>query len=287
MDFARQRGLPVFAVQHHHAHIAAVMAEHGLGGEALGLALDGVGLGTDGTAWGGELLRVGGARLERLGHLQELALPGGDSAAREPWRMAASALHALGRGEEIERRFALAAAGPVRQMLERNFNSPTTSSCGRLFDAAAGLLGVREISAFEGQAAMLLEGLAQAHGPVAPMSAGYVMQDGVLSFLPLLERLADTDDAGFGAALFHSTLAQGLAEWLMAARKKTELNDVVLGGGCFLNTVLRVELSRLLNSSPLTLYHAHDVPPNDGGLSLGQAWVAMQENLPVETGTKK
>jgi len=160
---------------------------------------------------GRRVAAVGGESFERLGHLKELALPGGDCAAREPWRMAASALHALSRSEEIERRFALAAAGPVRQMLERNFNSPPTSSCGRLFDAAAGLLGVREISAFEGQAAMLLEGLAQVHGPVAPMSAGYVLQDGVLSFLPLLERLADTDDAGFGAALFHSTLAHGLA----------------------------------------------------------------------------
>jgi hydrogenase maturation protein HypF len=282
VDFARQRDLPVLAVQHHHAHIAAVMAEHGLGGGALGLALDGVGLGSDGTAWGGELLRVDGARFERLGHLQELALPGGDSAAREPWRMAASALHALGRGDEIERRFALPAAGPVRQMLDRHLNSPPTSSCGRLFDAAAGLLGVRKISAFEGQAAMLLEGLAQAHGPVAPMSAGYVMQDGVLSFLPLLECLADTDDAGFGAALFHSTLVHGLAEWVMAVKGKMELNNLVLGGGCFLNTVLRVELSRLLNSTTLTLYHAHDVPPNDGGLSLGQAWVATQEN-PLES----
>jgi hydrogenase maturation protein HypF len=146
-----------------------------------------------------------------------------------------------------------------------------------LFDAAAGLLGVREISAFEGQAAMLLEGLAQAHGPVAPMHAGYVIKGGVLSFLPLLERLADTDDAGFGAALFHSTLAHGLAEWTMAARGKAESENVVLGGGCFLNAILRTELSRLLNSSTLTLYHARDVPPNDGGLSLGQAWVAMQE----------
>lgn len=277
VGFAQQRGLPVLAVQHHHAHIASVMAEHGLAGPVLGLALDGVGLGTDGTAWGGELLRVDGARFERLGHLKELALPGGDRAAREPWRMAASALHALGRGEEIERRFSHSAAMAVREMLEKNFNSPTTSSCGRLFDAAAGLLGVREISAFEGQAAMLLEGLAQAHGPVAPMNSGYIMQGSVLSFLPLLERLADTDDAGFGAALFHSTLAHGLAEWVMAARGKTEINEVVLGGGCFLNAVLRVELSRLLNLSPLTLYHAQNVPPNDGGLSLGQAWVAMQE----------
>ncbi|BAN34612.1 (NiFe) hydrogenase maturation protein HypF [Sulfuricella denitrificans skB26] len=277
VGFARQHGLPVFGVQHHHAHIASVMAEHGLAGPILGLTLDGVGLGTDGTAWGGELLRVDGARFERLGHLKELALPGGDRAAREPWRMAASALNALGRDEEIERRFLHSAATAVREMLEKNLNCPTTSSCGRLFDAAAGLLGVREISAFEGQAAMLLEGLAQAHGPVAPMNAGYIMQGSVLNFLPLLERLADTDDAGFGAALFHSTLAHGLAEWVMAARGRTELNEVVLGGGCFLNAVLRVELSRLLNLSPLTLYHAQDVPPNDGGLSLGQAWVAMQE----------
>ncbi|MDP3483486.1 MAG: carbamoyltransferase HypF, partial [Sulfuricella sp.] len=274
-DFARQRGIPVFAVQHHHAHIAAVMAEHGLAGEVLGLALDGVGLGTDGTAWGGELLRVDGKSFERLGHLAELALPGGDSAARESWRMAASALHALGRGEEIERRFALPAAGAVWQMLERNFNSPPTSSCGRWFDAAAGLLGVREASAFEGQAAMLLEGLAQAYGPVAPMNGGYTLVGGVLNLLPLLATLSETRDAGHGAALFHATLAEALAEWVAAAMENTGLNGVALGGGCFLNRPLSADLAARLETLGASVYQARQAPPNDGGLSLGQAWVAM------------
>jgi hydrogenase maturation protein HypF len=242
----------------------------------LGLALDGVGLGRDGTAWGGELLRVDGASFERLGHFTELALPGGDRAAREPWRMAASALHALGSSEEIERRFALAAASPVRQMLERNFNSPPTSSCGRLFDAAAGLLGVREISAFEGQAAMLLEGLAQAHGPVAPMNGGYTLVGGVLNLLPLLATLSETRDAGHGAALFHATLAEALAEWVVAKMAETGLNDVVFGGGCFLNRLLSADLAARLQALGAKVYQARQIPPNDGGLALGQAWVAMQ-----------
>lgn len=275
-DFARQRGIPAIAVQHHHAHIAAVLAEHRLTGLVLGLALDGIGLGSDGNAWGGELLRVEGASFQRLGHLKELALPGSDRAAREPWRMAASALHALGRGGEIERRFTLPAAATVREMLDRGLNAPATSSCGRLFDAAVGLLGVREVSAFEGQAAMLLEGLAQSHGPVAPMAGGYAVEGGVLSFLPLLDRLAGTDDAAFGAALFHATLAQGLAAWAEQSAAREGLSRVAMTGGCLLNSILRADLSRLLSKRGITFYHAHQVPPNDGGLALGQAWVAMQ-----------
>ena len=276
-DFARQRGIPVVAVQHHHAHIAAVMAEHGLTGPVLGLALDGVGLGSDGTAWGGELLRVAGASFDRLGHLNPLALPGGDRAAREPWRMAASVLHALGRGEEIERRFPHSAAAAVRQMLERDLNSPSTSSCGRLFDAAAGLLGVREAAAFEGQAAMLLEGLAERHGPVAPMKDGYTVQGGMLNLLPLLDRLAASRDPGHGAALFHATLAEALAAWVAVALEQTGLNRIVLGGGCFLNRLLSADLAARLESAGARVHQARQVPPNDGGLALGQAFIAMME----------
>ncbi|MBZ0104106.1 MAG: carbamoyltransferase HypF [Sulfuricella denitrificans] len=277
LEFAGERGIPALAVQHHHAHIAAVLAEHGIAAPVLGLALDGVGLGSDGSAWGGELLKVDGTGFERLGHLAPLPLPGGDRAAREPWRMAASALHRLGRGGEISQRFATPAAGMLHQMLEKGINTPSTSSCGRLFDAAAGLLRVKDMASFEGQAAMLLEGLAEVHGPAMPLHHGYEFTaDGTLDLLPLLGALADTSDPAFGAALFHATLAQGLTAWVMQAAQRSDIRIVALGGGCFLNAILSRNLRESLTGAGLTVLEAQQVPPNDGGLSLGQAWVAMQ-----------
>lgn len=275
-QFAQEHRIPIIGVQHHHAHIAAVVADHRLQQPVLGLALDGVGLGSDGGVWGGELLYVREAHFERLAHLKPLALPGGDRAAREPWRMAASALHALGRGDEIPARFGLPAAVTLERMLARGLNSPLTSSAGRLFDAAAGLLGIQAFMRFEGQAAMLLEGLAERHGPVLAYRQGYVIErNGVLNLLPLLARLADTKDAAFGAALFHATFAQALGEWILQAAAHRGLKDVVLGGGCFLNQLLSEALRRSLRAGGLQVYEARQLPPNDGGLSLGQAWVAM------------
>lgn len=269
---------PTLGVQHHHAHIAAIAAEHGVTQALLGLALDGVGLGDDGNAWGGELLRVDGARCERLGHLLPLALPGGDRAATQPWRMAASLLHRIGRGDEIARRFsAQPAAAQMHQILERNLNCPFSSSLGRWFDAAAGLLGVRESMAYEGQAAMLLEGLAERYGESAAWSDGYRLHvDGQLDLLPLLGRLADERDAGLGAALFHATLAAALVAWTERAAHACGLRQVALSGGCLLNHVLARALTRGLLDCGLTPLTARQAPPNDGGLSLGQAWVAMQ-----------
>jgi hydrogenase maturation protein HypF len=212
-----------------------------------------------------------------MGYLKPLALPGGDRAAREPWRMAASALHALGRGDEIERRFSHAGAGVVRQMLEKRVNCPFTSSAGRLFDAAAGLLSVKEVMRFEGQGAMLLEGLAEQYGRAEPMADSYVLEaDGVLNVVPLLARLADTRDTGHGAALFHATLAEGLAKWVQQAAAEHSLDEIVLGGGCFLNHVLSRTLREHLRGIGLRVFEASQLPPNDGGLSLGQAWVAMR-----------
>ncbi|MCU0841669.1 MAG: carbamoyltransferase HypF [Thiobacillaceae bacterium] len=215
LALAERWGVPAVAVQHHHAHVAAVTAEHGVSDPVLGLALDGVGLGTDGTAWGGELLRVDGAGFRRLGHLAPLPLPGGDRAAREPWRMAAAALYLMGRGGEIARRFpGRPAAARLHELIERGVNCPPSTSLGRCFDAAAGLLGVRETMAYEGQAAMLLEGLAEQAGDVAPMVDGHLLHgDGRLDLLPLLARLADETDPARGAALFHVTLAEALADW--------------------------------------------------------------------------
>jgi hydrogenase maturation protein HypF len=277
LELADAWGVPALAVQHHHAHIAAVAAEHGVSGPILGLALDGVGLGSDGGAWGGELLRVEGAGFTRLGHLSPLALPGGDKAAKEPWRMAAAALFKLGRVDEIPRRFpGQPLARPLRVMLENDVHCPPTTSLGRWFDAAAGLLGAREVMAYEGQAAMLLEGMAEQGGDVAPWTDGYVLNEsGQLDLLPLLARLADEPDPVHGAALFHATLALALADWTERAARREGLTTVALGGGCFLNHILSRDLGRLLAERGLAVLEARQAPPNDGGLSLGQAWVAI------------
>ena len=273
-EFAAQHAIPAFAVQHHHAHIAAVAAEHGLNEPVLGLALDGVGLGSDGTAWGGELLRVEGARFERLGHLQTLPLAGGDAAARQPWRMGAAVLHALGRHDEIPQRFPFPAADAVAALLQHNSNLSRTSSGGRLFDAAAALLGVQQINQFEGQAAMQLESLAARHGCATPLREGFRRDAyGVLDFLPLLAALSEPRDPTEGAALFHSTLAAGLADWVLWASEQTGVRKIVLGGGCFLNRILSENLAVRLRAAGLTVFQARQAPANDGGLALGQAWI--------------
>jgi hydrogenase maturation protein HypF len=275
--FARERNIPAIGVQHHHAHIAAVCAEHGFTAPVLGLALDGVGLGTDGAAWGGELLLVEGARFRRLGHLGTLALPGGDRAAREPWRMAAAALHALGRTEEIAQRFPRRGAGVVATMLEKGVRSPMTSSAGRWFDAAAGLLGLRETSSFEAQAAMELEALAHRHGAVSPLAGAWrITPEGVLDLLPLAACLAGQRDAAYGAALFHATLGAALVDWTSAAADREGLSTIALGGGCFLNALLSSTVAAGLRERGLAVLEARAAPANDGGIALGQAWVAMQ-----------
>ena len=281
--FAADQALPCVTVQHHHAHIAAIAAERGLNRPVLGLALDGVGLGDDGGNWGGELLRVDGSNYRRLGHLLPMPLPGGDRAAREPWRMAAAALHALGRGADIPLRFPHPLAEPVHRLLERGdeVHCPLTSSAGRVFDAAAALLGVRQISAYEGQAAMELEALAATHSPADPLADSYhLTADGQLDLLPLLAWLADhAAEPAHGAARFHASLALALADWVMQAARREAVNDIALGGGCFLNRLLSAELRSRLERNGLSVHEASQAPPNDGGLSMGQAWVAMRVSL--------
>jgi hydrogenase maturation protein HypF len=278
LNFATQRGLPVIAVQHHHAHIAALCAEHGISEPVLGLALDGVGLGTDGTPWGGELLRVAGADFQRIGHLAPLAMPGGDRAAIEPWRMAAAVLFQLGRSDRIAQRFPKqAGVATIATMLQRGLNCPTTSSMGRLFDAAAGLLGVSEVQEFEAQAAIALQSLAEQHGAVAPLADGYrIDANGALDFLPLLAVLADCKDTAYGAALFHDTLADVLAEWVGLASFRLKISKVALGGGCFHNAILLRRLTDNLVGRGLHVLVARQALSDDSAISLGQAWVAMQ-----------
>jgi hydrogenase maturation protein HypF len=268
--------VPLVGVQHHHAHVAAVLAEHRVDAPVLGLALDGIGLGTDGGAWGGELLRVDGADAQRLGHLRTLPLVGGDRAAREPWRMAAAVLHALGRGAEVATRFADQRAAPlVVQVLERGGATPRTSSLGRWFDAAAGLLGLKTVTSFEGQAAMLLEGMA-ARATGRASGHRHSIEGGVLDLLPLLAALVDATDASQAAADFHAALAVALGDWVQCAAATTGIRTVACSGGCFQNDILSRALRRELDARALSMLEAEAVPPNDGAISLGQCWVAQR-----------
>jgi len=270
--YAQSLDLPQVPVQHHHAHAAAIAAEHGHDGPVIALSLDGYGLGPGNQSWGGELLLADGPRYGRLGHLAVLAQPGGDIAAREPWRMAASVLHRLGRGAEIATRFAaIPAAARLGQVLDKGLNTTPTSSAGRLFDAACGLLGLHPVAAFEGQAAMALEALVTE--PVTD-PAGWTITDGVLDLLPLLDRLASCTDRVKGANLFHGTLIAALAQWATEAAGRNGVRMVTLGGGCFLNRVLAAGLVERLRRQGLHPLTAVKVSPGDAGLSLGQAWIA-------------
>ncbi len=269
--WAQAQSAPSLAVQHHHAHIAAVAAEHGEAGPVIGLALDGFGLGPGNQSWGGELLWVDGPHYRRLGHLALLAQPGGDVAARQPWRMAAAALCRLGRGDEIARRFAGQAAAPrLAGMIAKGLNCPLTSSAGRLFDAACGLLGVHPVAAFEGQAPMALEAMVRRP---RTMAGGWSIADGVLDCLPLLAALVDRDAAD-GAELFHGTLVTALAQWVAEAAATNGLSTIALGGGCFFNQVLCRGLVERLSGQGLRPLLPRTASPGDPGVSLGQAWIA-------------
>ncbi|MBI2746298.1 Kae1-like domain-containing protein [Hydrogenophaga sp.] len=296
---AHALGVPAMGVQHHHAHIAAVVAEHRIEGPVIGLALDGVGLGTDGQAWGGELLWVDGARWQRLGHLMPLALPGSDRAAREPWRMAASVLHAMGDGDQITPRFApqvgAAVAAGVQQMLVRGLNCPATSSAGRWFDAAAAALGLSVRQTDEAQAAIALEAAAArwlAQTPHTTALPGAVIDAlnrlDLRGLMPaLFEATADGVDAT--AAGFHLALADALADWATRAANERGCRSVCLGGGCFFNRVLRERLTQRLQATGLRVHRPLDKGCGDAGLALGQAWVAAQQmaTTPQNISTKE
>jgi hydrogenase maturation protein HypF len=285
---AERLAVPAIGIAHHHAHLAAVCAEHHLRDPVLGLALDGAGLGTDGAIWGGELLRLEQADFRRLGHLAPLPLPGGDQAAREPWRMGASFLFCAGLREEIapwlSRRFparALAeSAEAIVVLLEKKLRCPPSTSMGRVFDAAAALLGVCAVNQYEAQAAMQLESLAlrykaaRGRGRALPLAQACVLNDGVLDLSPLLLALLTETDAARGAACFHASLARALIHWAADATAKTGIRVLVAAGGCLQNALLVQCLLKDCAAAGLTLCLPRAAPPGDGGLALGQAWIA-------------
>lgn len=269
--WAERSGFATLPVQHHHAHIAAIACEHGLEEAILGLAFDGFGLGPGNEAWGGELLLVSGPAYRRLGHLHRLVQPGGDIAARQPWRMGAAALAAIGRGDEIAERYrAFPAARLLEQVIAKRLNAPLTSSAGRLFDAACGLLGVHLVAEHEGQAPIALEAMAKAPYVLAD---GWRLAGDALDLRPMLAALVDRDPED-GANLFHGTLIAALADWVAAAAAQTGVTRVALGGGCFFNKVLRDGLSARLSGIGIQTLSPIKAGPGDPAVSLGQAWIA-------------
>jgi hydrogenase maturation protein HypF len=290
LALADRLGVPAVGVQHHRAHIGVVMAEEELHEPVIGLALDGVGHGSDGSAWGGEVLLLDGPWWRRVGHLQPLSLPGGDVAAREPWRVAASALHGMGRGGEIATRFGSQVGAPlaqgVAQMLARGFNCPGTTSAGRWFDAAAAALGLSHRQSHEAEAAMALERMAAdwlANNRLPVYQDLVHVQGGVIHLQPLMARLlvlGEQRKAHEGAALFHAVLAESLAQAANVAAAEAGVMTVVLAGGCFFNRVLTERVTTRLKRMALTVLKPATVDCGDSGLALGQAWVAQQE-LPL------
>ena len=286
------RGARPVRVQHHHAHIASVMAEHGLRGQVIGVAFDGVGYGPDGTIWGGELLLCDERSYVRVGHLSPVRQPGGDAAAREGWRMAIAYLAAAGilpedpasvlsgPGVPDERRWRL-----VSRLARSPDAAPLSTSAGRLFDAVASLLGVGQLSTFEAEAAMRLEALAAPIdpagiealrvAPAAPFSPGSPI---VLDTVGLVRTVVEERHRGRPeaelAAAFHESLAQTVLTACLWLAETHSVRRIALSGGVFQNALLSSRLERLLRERDLDVYSNQQVPANDGGISVGQALIA-------------
>ena len=270
---AAQLGFPVRAVQHHWAHIAACMAENELVGPLLGVSWDGTGYGGDGTIWGGEFLAVSENGFTRAAYLRQFSLPGGEAAVKEPRRCALGLLYEIF-GEELWEKHELLTAFTtselplLRQMLAKQLNAPLTSSAGRLFDAVAALIGLRSGAGFEGQAAMELE---FAITPGIEETYPFNLRDGspfVIDWQPAIIQLIQDEAVGTVAAKFHNTLS----EMIVAVARRIGQSRVVLSGGCFQNRYLTERTIERLSAEGFRPYWHQRVPPNDGGISLGQIY---------------
>ncbi|MGD8352041.1 MAG: carbamoyltransferase HypF, partial [Nitrospirota bacterium] len=285
-----QEGIKKLGVQHHHAHIASVMAEHGLTGKVIGVAFDGTGYGTDGTIWGGEFLLCDALGFRRAGRLKPVPLPGGERAVREPWRTAISYVREAA-GEDAGK--LLARAGFVERYGEDRVGtilglsameefSPLSSGAGRLFDAAAALLGIADENTFEGEAAMALEAAA-AEGESGDYPLDISFGDTMtVDFSFAIMGIIGDMESGVAretiAARFHNTVATAVLRVVQKLSQLSGIGAVALSGGVFQNDYLLSRLEAALGALGFEVYSNEAVPLNDGGISLGQAHV-LRERL--------
>jgi hydrogenase maturation protein HypF len=285
--FAADSQLQTVTVQHHHAHMAACMAENGLDGDVIGLIYDGTGYGDDGTIWGGEILVGGYNAFYRAGHFRQVRLPGGEVAVREPWRMALAYLYmtygesTLSLDHSIIKRLSRSEHDVFSAMLEKGINSPLTSSCGRLFDAVAALLNVRHTVSYDGQSAIELEALAEEASEDIPLPFVLALsQDRPfhIDFTPMFPIILSELQSGTSTATlarrFHKTVAQASHDACLKTAQASGLDRVVLSGGVFQNRLLTEMLYTGLTKSGLQVFTHRLVPPNDGCIALGQTAVA-------------
>ena len=275
--WAERSGLPIVRAQHHQAHVAACAAESNVEGESLGVSWDGTGYGLDGAIWGGEFFRVEGNQFERIAHLRPFGLPGGDAAVREGWRSAASLLFEVfgeNTPEVADAASSTANSGleesKVRHMLARGVNVVPTTSVGRLFDAIACICGVARQNRYEGQAAMLLEN-----------EIGALQTDEAYPLLrgdwePLVRAVVADKRNGIAVPLISARFHNALAEWILQVARDAGLKQIVFSGGVFQNRYLTERAAAVLESQGFTVYTHRQVPPNDGGIALGQAVMSSE-----------
>jgi hydrogenase maturation protein HypF len=271
--------VPLVRVQHHHAHVAACLAEHKLQGPVLGLAWDGTGYGPDATVWGGEMLRCEGAEFQRVAHLRTFPLPGGDRAAREPRRAALGLLFEI-LGEAVapwaKRWFAETELGVLLAALRRPQVFPRTSSMGRLFDAVAALCALPDRVSFEGQAAMELEFVADATVREAyPLPLSDTMPASA-DWEPMIRAVLEDREQGVGVEIIAARFHNALAALALAVARRCGDHQVALTGGCFQNALLTARVQERLSVDGFSVYIQQQVPPGDGGLALGQVLVAAR-----------
>jgi hydrogenase maturation protein HypF len=280
-----QSGLPPIGVQHHHAHVASCMADNGLRGPVVGVAFDGTGYGTDGRIWGGEFLVCSFGGFERRGHLKYLPLAGGDRAIRQPWRSALAYLRAAFGPDALSLPLPMFEVVPrqqttaVEMMLTRNMRTVETSSCGRLFDAVASILGLCHDVTYEGQAAIELEMVARevpGSYPFQLTGTDPFQIDMRRTIEAIVRDFLDGAPASQISARFHRTLAHVILNSCLHIRESANLNRVCLSGGVFQNLRLLTQAVEALRGHAFEVFIHRQVPPNDGGLSLGQAVIANE-----------